>query len=43
MFLLHVGVDDIYEMIHTLNNLKTARACFGVYICNFLIILAFYQ
>jgi hypothetical protein len=40
MFFLHVGIADIYKIIHTLNNLKTVIACSGVHICNVLIILA---
>jgi hypothetical protein len=38
---LHVGITDIYQMIHTLNNPKTAKACFGVLIRTAFVILAF--
>jgi len=34
MSFLHVGIADIYQTIHTLTNPKTAKACFGVLICN---------
>ena len=42
MFFLYVDIADIYQTIHTLNNPKTAKTCFGVHIHNCLIILAFY-
>jgi len=43
MSFLHVGIADIYQKIHTLNNHETAKACLAVHIRNYLIILAFYH
>jgi hypothetical protein len=40
IFFLHISITDIYQIIHTLNNPKTVKACFGGYIRNSLIILA---
>jgi len=43
MSVLHVGIADIYQAIHTLNNPETAKACLGVLIHNYLIILCLYH
>jgi hypothetical protein len=43
MSFLPIGIADVYQTIHTLDNPKTVKACFGVHICNSLMILAFYQ
>lgn len=39
MSYFRVGITAIYQMIHTLNNPETAKACFTVHIHNCLIIL----
>jgi hypothetical protein len=43
MSFFHVGIADIYQTIHTLNNPKTAKACFGVLIRNCLYHPCFYD
>ena len=40
MSFLHVGIADIHQTIHALNNPKTAKACFGVLIRTAFVILA---
>jgi hypothetical protein len=43
MSFLHISIADVYQIIHTLNNPMTVKVCFGVYISNCLIMLAFYH
>jgi hypothetical protein len=43
MSFLHIGITNIYQMVHTFNNPKAAKACIGVLIYNCLVMLALYH